>query len=118
MFMVYSEVIDLAGKWREICCALKLRPGDESAIDSKYRGDPTSCLRSVITKWIQGAYNVKRYGPPTWKLLIDAVHHRAGGHNPALAERIAKRHWKGNNVRQEYNLRFVMAFDCLVLVLS
>ena len=116
VFTVYSEVINLAGKWREMCCALKLRPGDESEIDSKYRADPKPCLRSVITKWIQGAYNVEMYGPPTWKLLIDAVQHRAGGDNPALAERITKRHRKGNNVRQEYNVHFVMTFDRLVLV--
>ena len=49
-------------------------------------------MDEVITEWLKRNYDVNRFGPPTWKALIDAVEHRAGGNNRAEAEEIASRH--------------------------
>ena len=40
-------------------------------------------------------YNVEQFGEPTWKQLVEAVGHREGGANMALAREIARRHKAG-----------------------
>ena len=35
---------------------------------------------------------MKRFGEPTWVKLVEAVNDSAGGGNPSLAMKIAKRH--------------------------
>ena len=88
---VYREVLDLAGKWQNMCLALGLhRLADEIA--AIYPGCPRDCLREVIVRWLRKVHNVECYGPPTWKTLVKAVADEAGGENPALAEQIANRH--------------------------
>ena len=52
-------------------------------------------MRKVIMEWLKQNYNSSRFGPPTWKALVDAVEHPAGGNNKAEAEKIALRHKKG-----------------------
>ena len=52
-------------------------------------------MRKVITEWLKRNYNSSRFRPPTWKALVDAVEHPAGGNNKAEAEKIALRHKKG-----------------------
>jgi len=91
---VYREVLDLAGRWRDMCIALGLhRLKDEIA--AMYPGSPRECLQEVIVRWLRKVHNVDRYGLPTWKTLVKAVADKAGGENPALAEQIANNH-KGN----------------------
>ena len=42
---------------------------------------------------------MERFGPPTWKALVEAVAHPGGGNHKGLAMEIAKRH-QGNLCRQ------------------
>ena len=51
-----------------------------------------AAMDEVIMEWLKQNYDITRYGPPTWKALVDAVGHRAGGNNRAEAEEIASRH--------------------------
>ena len=37
-------------------------------------------------------FQVKRFGKPTWKRLVEAVKDDVGGSNVALAQKIAKDH--------------------------
>ena len=37
-------------------------------------------------------YDVDKFGPPTWKVLEDAIRSPGGGNNAALADKIAKIH--------------------------
>ena len=53
-------------------------------------------LSAVLEKWLQKNYNVKRFGEPSWSLVVRAVSHPAGGGNCALALRIATKY--GGNV--------------------
>ena len=46
----------------------------------------------VLTCWLKEDYNVKKFGPPTWRQLVKAVGHPDGGADMVLAMEIAKRH--------------------------
>ena len=35
---------------------------------------------------------VKKYGKPTWRKLVEAVQNKVGGYNHALAQKIAAEH--------------------------
>ena len=90
---VYDEVHTLTARWSDICFALKLSTAQEETIRSETRGENSAqCLRMVLTKWLQKSYNVDKYGPPTWRMLVKAVGSPVGGKNYALAETIAKAH--------------------------
>lgn len=90
---VYGEVHTLSAQWSDICFALKLPISHEATIRSETHGENSArCLRMVLTKWLQKSYNVDRYGPPTWRMLVKAVGSPVGGKNYALAETIAKAH--------------------------
>ena len=42
--------------------------------------------------WLRGNYDTEMHGPPTWKMLVEAVRAPTGGNNTALAKRIARDH--------------------------
>ena len=83
----------LAAKWSDISFALKLPVSLEETIYKETQGgDPTRCLRMVLSKWLQKCYKYDRYGPPTWRMLVKAVGDPFGVNNCALAETIANKH--------------------------
>ena len=45
----------------------------------------------VLIKWLKKSYNVGKYGPSTWRMLVKAVDSPAGGNNRALPETIAEK---------------------------
>ena len=49
----------------------------------------------MLTEWLKKNYNVKKFGEPTWQMLVKTVGSRAGGGNNALAEKIATSHKAG-----------------------
>ena len=49
-------------------------------------------LSDVVNEWLSQSYNTERFGLPSWKMLVDAVAHRSGGNNYALARQIAIQH--------------------------
>ena len=91
-FDVRSELLPVTANWMEIGIALRLNPDRLRAIEAECRGDPTACLTSVVAKWLKGDYNVERFGRATWRQLVEALGHPAGGANKALAQTIAKKH--------------------------
>ena len=52
--------------------------------------EPVQAMGKVVSGYLSGNYNVKRFGPPTWKKIVEAVEKPAGGGSVAEAERIAK----------------------------
>ena len=86
------EMVGLAGRWSSLCLTLGMLPSDRSKIEAAHRGNPHGCLQAVVVKWLQKGYNYRRFGPPTWRMLVEAVGDPAGGNNIALAETIAKKH--------------------------
>ena len=89
---VHREVIGLGGRWSGMCLALGLLPSDRSAIEAAHCGNSHDCLQAAVVKWLQKGYDYQRFGPPTWRMLVEAVGDPAGGNNCALAETIAKKH--------------------------
>ena len=94
-FDVLSELLSLTTKWKGIGLALRLNADLLRDIEADCSGDLTACLTLVITKWLMGNYNVGRFGEPTWRQLVEAVGHPAGGANEMLAMSIAKNHKAG-----------------------
>ena len=89
---VYREVDSLAGRWSNMCLALRILPSDRSTIEAAHRGNPLDCLQDVVVKWLQKGYDYQKFGSPTWKMLVKAVGDPVGGNDTALAEAIAKKH--------------------------
>ena len=90
LFDIYSELLPVASKWKNIGLALRLTPNSLNTIGAKE--NVTDCLLEVLTQWLKKTYNVERFGEPSWKLLVKAVSDPAGGSDRALAESIAQKH--------------------------
>ncbi len=65
-----------------------------AALDSIKNRSTTDAkaMSSVVDEWLNKMYNTVRFGPPTWKMLVDAVANPNGGKNSRVAEEIANRH--------------------------
>lgn len=89
---VKEAVITTLHRWQYVANALGLRPAETKTISSTYQGNPEKCMDDAILVWLRRAHNEKKFGPPTWKRLVQAIAARAGGNNTALAMKIAKDH--------------------------
>ena len=79
-------------KCYDIGSALKVKPSSLETIEKECVLDYNKALRRIITQWLKRNYDTERFGPPTWKVLVEAVKSPKGGDNVALAEKIAKDH--------------------------
>ena len=89
---VRKELMTLAAKFDDIGITLGLSSGDLEATRRECVGDTKRALGQVIRTWLKQSYNVARFGPPSWRSLVDAVDSSAGGSNHALAKRIASKY--------------------------
>ena len=89
---VMEEVMDITAKWKLLGLALRLKAAELDTISSKNHIDPTECLRDMLLAWLQQRYDFKKFGPPSWRMLCQAISKSAGGNNPALASKLAKLH--------------------------
>ena len=80
----------MANEWKNIGLALRLTPDALNTISTK--DNSKACLLEVLNQWLKKTYNVKRFGEPSWELIVKAVSDPAGGNNHALAEKIAQKH--------------------------
>jgi len=49
----------------------------------------------MVKEWLKRNYDVRKFGEPTWRWLVEAVSSPAGGANMALAKDMARRHKAG-----------------------
>ena len=91
-FQVFTSVSSLCANWHDLCLALGQPPSKLSAIRREQAGDTKACLREGLINWLQRNYNTELHGLPTWRKLVEAVDHPAGGSNHALALEIAEEH--------------------------
>ena len=42
----------------------------------------------MLEQWLNQNYDVGKYGRPSWQMLENAVRVKAGGNNPAIADKI------------------------------
>ena len=91
-----DELKDVLAPYYEIGKRLHLSDDKLQQIHGQ-RLSPAAAMEKVIVEWLKKNYKVNRFGPPTWKALVDAVEHPAGGNNRAEAEEIASRHRAGES---------------------
>ena len=78
-------------KWRDIGLELGITDPRLQTIEADNNG-VTSRLTAMLRDWLNGSYNISRYGEPSWQRLSEAVRHEAGGNNPRLADKILQQH--------------------------
>ena len=79
-------------RFHDIGTGLRLRPAKLNSIESSFQQNPERALKQVVTAWLQKHYNVDKFGPPTWQMLVKGVHSPAGGNDYTLAKKIASNH--------------------------
>ena len=87
---VIEEVGDISAKWKQFATKLHLHPDLLDRIGVENQGSVVMCLRVALKEWLKKNYNVKKFGEPTWKMLVDAVKARYGGADTALAEKMTE----------------------------
>ena len=65
---------------------------DLEAIRKACSQDFDQAFDRILLGWLRQQYNTDRHGLPSWKRLVEAIDHSAGGGNHALAKRIAASH--------------------------
>ena len=49
-------------------------------------------IQELTSAWIGRKYEVESYGEPSWRKLIEAIGHKAGGYHRRLASKLAADH--------------------------
>ena len=77
--------------------SLGLKVSDLKSICDKYPSpsDSEQALEDVLLLWLDQKYNVEKFGPPTWRMLVRAVDMESGGNDHELAKQIASEHPAG-----------------------
>ena len=94
---VMEEVFPLQSLYFSLGRALRLQMDSMKAIREAHlrESDTEHALNDVILLWLRRKYNVERFGPPTWRMLVKAVDKETGGNNHELAKKIASGHPAG-----------------------
>lgn len=87
---VVEAVRSLASLWQILALKLRLKEDSIEKIWSKYTGYSLMCLTEVIREWLRKNHDMKKHGPPSWRVLVKAVM----GLDNRLAYKIASEHGK------------------------
>ena len=91
-----EEVESLESVYYPLGQSLRLNIADLKAICDAYP-NADKALEEVILLWLGKKYDVQKYGPPTWRMLAEAVDRKRGGNNHELAKKIASKHPSGSS---------------------
>ena len=80
----------MAVRWRNIGLALHLKDPKLSIVQVN-NADVTTRLTDMLRQWLNKTYDVERFGQPSWQMLAEAVKSPAGGNNPTLAAKMARK---------------------------
>ena len=89
---IVSEVHDVVPRWWSFGLALHLLPQVLDTTKAK-DSDPERCLSVVIAEFLKKNYDCNKFGPPCWRIIVQAVGNKVGGGDRALAEKIATNHY-------------------------
>ena len=94
LFDVLEEIStrEIESRYYQMGIGLRLKIEDLKAIEELFHQAPSRALSEVVQTWLQQQYDVKKYGQPTWQMLVKAINSRAGGNDPTLAKTIALNH--------------------------
>ena len=88
----------------EACGSTSTGAGEESDHNAE------RALNDVVLLWLRQKYNVERFGPPTWRMLVEAVDKHAGGNDHELAKKIALNHPNGKIFNDTTS--WLLTLDC------
>ena len=91
---VYREVVSIQSHYYQFGIELGLPLREMDAVQKAFRQDIPQAFTEVLKIFLKHRYNIEKYGPPTWRKLVEAVDSPAGGNSHALAKKIAE-HYKG-----------------------
>ena len=91
---ILEAVLSIKSAYFALGRSLRLRLADLRSIQEAYPSefDAEQALSDTLELWLQKRYNVERFGPPTWRMLVEAVNRKTGGNNSELAKEIATNH--------------------------
>ena len=95
--------------------SLRLTTSELDSIESTYQEYPKRALRKVVTAWLQKHYNVDKFGPPTWQMLVKGVHSPAGGNDYTLAKKIADNHPASEWIVIKSNIIHVLLIQLFII---
>ena len=96
---IIDEVVQIKTRYKAFGMMLGLSCTELETIEmSMLPFNVGEALRQVILSWLRQKYNVKRFGLPTWRRVVEAIDHEAGGNNHALAKAIATCHPKSGKL--------------------
>lgn len=87
-----DELSPLSSRYYDIGLGLRLSISELDSIESSYRDNPRRALTKVVTAWLHEHYDVEKFGPPTWQMLVKAVDSPAAGDDHILAQKMASNH--------------------------
>ena len=87
MIDVKVKVLPVAARWRDIGLVLRISDSKLETIKADNL-DVKDRLTDMLRLWLNRAYNVEKYGEPSWQSLREAVRSPAGGDSPATADKI------------------------------
>ena len=92
-----EEVWSIQSLFYQLGRSLKLKIVNVETVTHVHcsNSDTEKALQAVLLLWLNQKYNVGRFGPPTWQMLVKAVDMETGGNDHKLARRIASRHPAG-----------------------
>jgi hypothetical protein len=76
----------------------------------------SDALEDVLLLWLNKKYDEKKHGPPTWRMLVEAVNKKTGGDNDELAKQIALNHLAGTILWGRYIAGSYIAIIIIILV--
>ena len=91
---VLEAIVPIQSAYFALGRSLRLRLDDLRSIQAAYPNESDSelALNDTLELWLKQKYNVDRFGPPTWRMLVEAVDRKTGGNNHDLAKEIATDH--------------------------
>ena len=90
IYTILQELKPVANRWFYIGLALRLKACDLENIKTTQQGDDQ--ITYMLLAWLKRSYDVERFGPPTWRRIVEAVRANSGGKNPALANILARKY--------------------------
>ena len=89
---VLDALNEVVSQWKIIGVHFGLKLSKLNEIEEANRGDLKKCFLDMVTNWLCRNYNVKKFGEPSWRKVVEVMANPAAGENAVLATAIATKH--------------------------
>ena len=94
---IIEEIHPIESRYYNLGRSLNLKIADLRKIRDEHPSDSDG-LEDVLLLWLNQKDDEKKHGPPTWRMLVEAVSKETGGDNHELAKQIAVNHPAGSTI--------------------